>query len=32
MNIESAAMDVEVYEALKEGDEVLTDLQAKASL
>ncbi|CDW81348.1 charged multivesicular body protein 6 [Stylonychia lemnae] len=31
-NIESAQMDVEVYEALKTGDQVISDLQKQASL
>ena len=31
-NIESAQMDVEVFEALKKGDQIITDLQQKASL
>ena len=31
-NIESAAMDVEVFEALKKGDQIITELQQKASL
>ena len=31
-NIESVSMDVEVFQALKQGDQVLTDLQSKASL
>ena len=31
-NIESAAVDVEVYEALKKGDQIITELQQKASL
>ncbi len=31
-NIESAQMDVNVYEAMKKGDQVLTELQKQASL
>ena len=31
-NIESAQMDVNVYEAMKKGDQVLSDLQKQASL
>lgn len=31
-NIESAQMDVQVMEALKEGDKVISELQSKASL
>ena len=31
-NIESASMDVNVMEALKVGDKVITELQSKASL
>lgn len=31
-NIESAQIDIDVYEALKKGDQVLTELQSKAKL
>ena len=31
-NIESALVDIEVMEALKQGDKVITELQSKASL
>ena len=31
-NIESAAMDVQVYEAMKKGDQVLADLQKQATM
>ena len=32
MNIESAQVDVEIFNALKEGDSVLKDLQKQASM